>query len=90
MIDLQGFSYTGLHTITNCSVRNILFKNKTPTLLIAGPRDKQFVPFREFAEKTMPKLEVLTLDGGHAVNIDAAEQFNQAVRDFVSRFIVIK
>jgi pimeloyl-ACP methyl ester carboxylesterase len=85
-IDLQGFSYTGLYTITNCSVRNILFKNKIPTLLIVGPRDKQFAPFREFAEKTMPQLEVLVLDGGHAVNIDAAEQFNQAVLDFVSRF----
>jgi len=89
IIDLQGFSYTGLYTVTNCSVRKILLKNKIPTLLIVGQHDKQFAPLREYAERTMPQLEVLALDGGHAVNIDAAEQFNQALRDFVSRFINI-
>jgi hypothetical protein len=35
----------------------------------------------------MPRLEVAALDGGHAVNIDAAARFNEAVVAFFSRHI---
>ena len=54
--------------------------------MIVGKHDKQFSPYREFAEQTMPELEVLILDGGHAVNIDAAEEFNKATQEFIKRF----
>jgi hypothetical protein len=33
----------------------------------------------------MPMLEVVALDGGHAVNIDAAEGFNTAVVAFFGK-----
>jgi len=87
LIDIQGFSYTGLYTVAKCSVRKMINKNQIPTLLIVGKHDKQFSPYREFAQQTMPELEVLVLDGGHAVNIDAAEQFNKVTQDFIARFI---
>lgn len=89
LINIQGFSHTMLNTVTKCSVREILNQNKISTLLIVGRRDRQFAPLREVAEKIMPELDVLVLDGGHAVNIDAAEQFNSAVREFISQFINI-
>lgn len=89
LIDVQGFSYTGLYTVAECSVRNMIHKNQIPTLLIVGNYDKQFAPYREFAEQTMLQLEVLVLDGGHAVNIDAAEEFNKATQEFIARFINI-
>ena len=87
LIDIQGFSYTGLYTVAKCSVRKIINKNQVPTLLIVGKHDKQFSPYGEFAQQNMPDLEVLVLDGGHAVNIDAAEQFNKATQDFIARFM---
>ena len=86
LIDVNGLINTALYTLPNASVRKVLYENRVPTLLIVGRFDKPFIPLCEFAEETIPELEVLTLDGGHAVNIDASEQFNEAVRDFLSRF----
>ncbi|MCP4751107.1 MAG: alpha/beta hydrolase [Proteobacteria bacterium] len=85
-IDVDGFSNTGLYTVARGSVRDILHRNRVPTLLIAGRFDKQFAPLLEIAEKTIPELELLVLDAGHAVNIDAPDRFNTAVKEFVSRF----
>jgi pimeloyl-ACP methyl ester carboxylesterase len=87
LIDIQGFSYTGLYTVAKCSVRQIIHKNKVPTLLMVGQHDKPFSPYLEFAQQNIPKLEVLVLDGGHAVNIDEADQFNKAAQDFIERFV---
>jgi len=87
LIDVQGFCNTLLNTVAKCSVREIINKNQIPTLLIVGKHDKQFSPYYEYAQQNMPELEVLVLDGGHAVNIDAAEHFNKAVQDFIERFI---
>ncbi|MFC1859679.1 alpha/beta fold hydrolase [Thermodesulfobacteriota bacterium] len=89
LIDPQGFSYTALYTVANSSVRKMVDKNIVPTLLIVGRHDKQFLPLSEFAEKVIPELEVVVFDGGHAVNIDMPEEFNEAVRGFMSRFIDI-
>ncbi|MBW2090980.1 MAG: alpha/beta fold hydrolase [Deltaproteobacteria bacterium] len=85
-IDLKGFSNTMLHTAPCCSVKEIVGKNQIPTLLVVGRYDKQFAPLVEFAKETIPELEVLIFDGGHAVNIHAPEQFNEAVRNFMFKF----
>jgi pimeloyl-ACP methyl ester carboxylesterase len=87
LINLRGLSYNLQYMVTRCSVYKMIRENQIPTLLIVGKFDKQFAPLLAFAEKTIPNLEVLVCDGGHAVNIDAAEHFNQAVQNFISRFI---
>jgi 2-succinyl-6-hydroxy-2,4-cyclohexadiene-1-carboxylate synthase len=87
LINLQGLSYNLQYLVTRCSVHKMIHENQVPTLLIVGKFDKQFSPLVSFAEKTIPNLEILVCDGGHAVNIDADEQFNEAVRDFISRFL---
>ena len=56
-----------------------------PALLVVGEREQRLAEYRRHAERTMPKLEVVGLDGGHAVNIDAAEGFKAAMREFVLR-----
>ncbi len=84
--DVKGFSSTGLYTLSHCSVRGIVHQNQVPALLIAGRFEKQFLPFLEVIEQIMPMLDIEVFDGGHAVNIDAAEEFNGAVRGFISRF----
>ncbi|MBW2060093.1 MAG: alpha/beta fold hydrolase [Deltaproteobacteria bacterium] len=89
LIDVHGLAYTMLYTVTACSVRRVIHQNRVPTLLVVGRFDKQFASLLEFVQQTMPKLEALVFDGGHAVNIDAPERFNEAVQGFISRFIDI-
>ena len=85
LINVEGFGNTLIYTLAQCSVRNMLKKNRVPTLMIVGRHDKTFAPFLDIAKEIMPDLEVRVLDGGHAVNIDAAPEFNTAVQDFISR-----
>jgi len=87
LINLQGLSYNLQYLVTRCSVHKMIHENRVPTLLIVGKFDKQFAPLVSFAEKTMPNLKIVVCEGGHAVNIDAAKQFNEAVRDFMSLFL---
>jgi pimeloyl-ACP methyl ester carboxylesterase len=76
--------------VTRCSVYKIIHENQIRTLLIVCKFDKQFAPLLPFAEKTIPNLEVLVYDGGHAVNIDAADHFNQAVQNFIEEEIRLR
>lgn len=57
---------------------------KVPTLLVNGRFEKAFQPCVGEAERLIPDIRTVHLDGGHSVNIDQPEQFNQAVLDFVS------
>ena len=40
---------------------------------------------RAYAAANMAQLEIVDLDAGHAVNMEAAAGFNAAVQDFVRR-----
>lgn len=74
-----------LHTVPTSSVRQTVHHNRVPTLLAAGVREKGFAEPVGFAREKMPCLEVVELDAGHAVNIGAADRFNEAVSDFLRR-----
>ena len=60
-------------------------KNTVPALLVVGEREERFAAHRAFASRHMPHLEVVALDGGHAVNMDAAVGFNDALVSFIKR-----
>lgn len=85
LIDLEGLANNLLHLIPKCSVRQLLGGISVPTLLLAGTLDRAFSPLISIALKKIPALECIELKAGHAVNIDAAEEFNKAVYDFVMR-----
>ena len=85
-IDIKGFGQMLIHMVTKCSVSRMVQKNIVPTLLIVGRFDKQFEPLVAFARGNIPHMEMKVFDGGHAVNIDAAELFNRAVKEFMGRF----
>jgi 2-succinyl-6-hydroxy-2,4-cyclohexadiene-1-carboxylate synthase len=87
LLDPSGIANTGLYTIPESSVRASITANSVPTLLVVGEREERFVPHRRYAEAHMPELGVAALDGGHAVNIDAAAAFNEAVLAFFNRHI---
>jgi len=83
LINLEGFANTMLYLTPRCSVRNIIKEITVPTLLIAGIFDKPFSPLISKFRENMPALNVIELDGGHAVNVDAADRFNESVREFI-------
>ena len=74
------------YTVPSSSVRDRVSTNEVPTLLVAGHRERAFAEPRAYAAATMPMLDVVDLDGGHAVNINAADEFNAAVTAFFERF----
>lgn len=85
LINMEGFANTLLYLIPKCSVRNLLSKISVPTLLVAGKFDERFGALVPKVLENTPSLEFIELDGGHAVNIDAADRFNEAVRKFILR-----
>ena len=86
LIDVNGFSNTCLHTIVGSSIRHRASEINVPTLLIAGRYDKQFTPLIDYIRESIPNIEWLVLEGGHAVNLDAPKQFNKAILGFIEKF----
>jgi len=78
----HGIAYTGLYTVPQSSVRSRIAGNTVPTMLVVGEREERFAAHRRFAERTMPRLEVVGLDAGHAVNLEEPGGFNTAVTMF--------
>lgn len=54
-------------------------------MLVCGTQEERFKPRRRFAEQTLPHLEVVEAEAGHAVNLEAPDAFNQAVIAFFQR-----
>ena len=80
----RGVAYTGLYTVPDSSLRSRIGENTVPTLLVVGEREERFAAHRRFAERTMPRLEVVGLEAGHAVNLEAPAEFNTAVTAFLA------
>ena len=83
----EGFAAMMAHTQPEAPLGHRLGENTVPSLLVVGEREERFAVLREHAERTMPHLETIGLDANHAVNINQAEGFNIAVRDFLLRHI---
>jgi 2-succinyl-6-hydroxy-2,4-cyclohexadiene-1-carboxylate synthase len=88
--DCAGMNVLGVanairYTRPELSVRSRVKDNKVPALLVCGKQERRFLPFCDFAREHMAGLEIVDLEGGHAVNIDAAGEFNDAVSAFAIR-----
>ncbi len=81
----RGIAYTGLHTVPESPVRSRVRENTVPALLVVGEREARFAAHRKFAERAMPQLDVVGLHAGHAVNLEAASEFNAAVATFLAK-----
>jgi pimeloyl-ACP methyl ester carboxylesterase len=84
MADPRGIALTGAETATS-SLLSRLSDNRVPTLLLHGTREQRFAPAAALARERMPQLEVVELDAGHGVNLDAAHEFDRAVCAFIGR-----
>jgi len=67
------------------SVASELFRVKCPTLLVNGAREVAFQGLRDRVPEMIEGCEVVDLDAGHAVNIEAPVGFNRAVTQFFAR-----
>jgi pimeloyl-ACP methyl ester carboxylesterase len=84
-----GIARTGLHTVVASPVRERATLNRVPTLLVHGTREKRFADHARYAAEAIPSLEIAPLDAGHAVNLEAADDFNRIVPAFLSRFAAV-
>ena len=55
-----------------------------PVLLVNGRWEKAFQPWVPVARETIPDLRIVELDGGHSINIESPEGFDEAVLGFVA------
>jgi len=85
--DPRGTALTIQYTTPGAACGERLAENRVPTLLLCGVHETRFDERRRFAEARMPHLEVVELPGGHAVNVDAAADFNDAALGFLKRFL---
>ncbi len=85
LLNPSGVARTFRYTVPDSSVRERAAENRVPALLVCGERETRFQAHREFAERTMPYLEVVGVDAGHAVNLEAAEAFTVAACAFLGR-----
>jgi len=85
LLDPKGVAHTIRYTVPESPIRERVKENRVATLLVCGERDARFEAQRRFAERHLPHLEVVSIDAGHAVNIEAADAFDAAVTEFVAR-----
>jgi len=85
LLNPRGVADTIRYTVPESSLRERIASNRVPTLLVCGERDSRFEAQRHFAERHLPHLEVVAVDAGHAVNIEAADAFDSAVTHFLER-----
>jgi hypothetical protein len=81
-VSILGVANAVRYTRPELSLRHRIHENRVPALLVCGKKEKRFLPFRDFAKAWMPLLEIADLDAGHAVNINAAAEFNDKVTVF--------
>ena len=71
-------------TSPDLSIAHRLGEVKVPALLVNGTWEKRFQPMRAKVAAEMPGLRIVDLEGGHSINIEAAQGFDQAVIEFVT------
>lgn len=79
-------SLRGAGTGVQGALHDLLPTVPTPTLLIAGARDAKFCALARNMHEAMPQatLEIVE-DAGHAVHLEAPEQFDRLVTNFIRR-----
>ncbi|MGF1456579.1 MAG: alpha/beta fold hydrolase [Alphaproteobacteria bacterium] len=85
-VDPAAVALSIRETFPGLSITERLQEIRVPTLLVNGKWEAQFQPLRHRAEEAMPALDIVDLEGGHSINIEAPDGFNAAVKAHLSRF----
>jgi 2-succinyl-6-hydroxy-2,4-cyclohexadiene-1-carboxylate synthase len=70
-------------TSPDLSIADRLGDVQVPSMLVNGLWEKRFQPMRAKVAAEMPGVRIVDLDGGHSINIEAADGFDRAVTEFV-------
>lgn len=65
------------------SALTVLESIRCPTLLVNGVFEKRFQPLRDLALARLPDCRVADLQAGHAVNLEAPDDFERVVVEFI-------
>ena len=78
------------HTRAYLSVRNEFSTLKVPTLLINGTWEKSFQKTVAYARSELSTLQVVDLEGGHAINAEQPTSFNHAIEQHLQHCLQLK
>jgi pimeloyl-ACP methyl ester carboxylesterase len=82
--ELPGGPVRELLVQHDSAVLDSLERVSVPTLIVVGSEDAQFLPAAEVMDRRIPGARRIVLAGaGHAANVDAPNEFNAAVNDFL-------
>lgn len=85
LLDPQAIALLMRCCLPSLSVVDIIGQLPMPLMLLNGRFEAAFQPMRELAVALQPSMEVINLDGGHAINIDCFAATNAAVTEFIVR-----
>lgn len=85
MLEPHGILRSIALTSPDLSIAHRLSEIRVPTVLVNGTWEKRFQPMRDRVAAEIPGVTVVDLPGGHSINIEAADGFNEAVRGLVAR-----
>ncbi len=85
MIDAQGILRSMALTSPDLSVAHRLRELGMPTVHVNGVWEKRYQPLRAIVADQMPAITIVDLPGGHSINIEAADGFNEAVKGLIAR-----
>jgi len=83
LVDPEGVARTSEFTVPETPVRDRVHENTVPTLMVCGVWEKRILPLRDFAQENMAHFNVVNIEAGHAVNLEAHDQFDTVVVDFI-------
>jgi pimeloyl-ACP methyl ester carboxylesterase len=81
-----GGTRTMLRAMAECDLRDVLPRIDVPTLLVYGELDvRSPLPVAKALHASIPGSRLVVLPGvGHLANVERADEFNAAVRDFLA------
>ncbi len=83
--DPLGVALTTTETALSSPLGKRMCRNTVPTLLTCGKFEERFLERRDWAVAEVPELVAVDLEAGHAVNVEAADAWNEAVTRFLVR-----
>ena len=84
-IDRYALWQATVTTVGELSCRDVAGELAVPVLLVNGRYEKSFQADRDYAVATIPNVDVVDLEAGHSVNVEAPVPFERAVIEFAAR-----
>jgi pimeloyl-ACP methyl ester carboxylesterase len=85
LLNPQAVAMLIQHCLPSLSALEFLGQLPMPVMLINGRFESAFQPLRDLVLNLVPTVELVDLDGGHAINAECADATNAAILSFFER-----